>query len=806
MKSTTRFAISTFAILIIASSSFAQIRVSGFVRDSVTREVLVGAHVIDTQNQRGVTTDNNGFFRIVAAGGATLQVSYVGYNQCELAVKAEANKVFEVLLVPSSAIEEVVITQASRPRFDVSTLSRTQLMSIPSLGAKPDVMKSIQLLPGIEQQNEGTSLVLVRGGNPGENLYLFDNVSLIYVNHIGGFTSVFNPDMINNIDVYKGGFPAKYGGKLSSIMDIAQREGNSTALKGNFSIGLTDASFAIEGPTPLENTTFMVTGRKTMIDGLFVLASRLSLGSDYTLMYGFHDINGKFTWRPNPRNTLSLNVYQGDDYLNFWYKNTRGNTTERAQMQNIWGNWLVSARWNRVHSSNLYSNQSLSFVRYRLGFRQNYSEMGLDNSQNYNHRYLSAVQDLSYNVGFKYDATHFWSMDFGLQTSWLTHNPNSTIIDGKPLGDQAEIQSWESALYIDNALKPTDWLELKIGGRAVSYLTQGYSKFDFEPRASVNIGLNRNHSLHVSYMDVNQFSHLLITQGDIMSNEVWVPARADILPSSTKQVSAGWKGKFLDDMLGAEVSVYHKSLSNLATYREGYTNLMGDKSWQSKVETGGKGEAYGVELMLNKTVGKWTGFAGYSWSRATRQYPSINNGYEYLFDFNRPHSGSLNISRKLNEKLSVSATWVFQSGLPFTPVIGKQLIPSTYRNHGDNQFLYEAFIYGERNSEQMRAFHRLDVALNYTKFSKRSGYKTQWTFALYNAYNRKNPNVYYYTHSKSDGLRLFSSSRFEPYSLYQISFFPIIPTVSYKIFFDETRRTVEGGKTRPNLLKRILFD
>ncbi|MDD2549873.1 MAG: TonB-dependent receptor [Bacteroidales bacterium] len=777
-------------LLTVSLASFAQHRIAGFVKDSLSREVLVGAHIIDSTRMRVVTTDNTGYFSINVQENSCISASFVGYKPQAISSKSEADSLIVVLLSPHNSIDEVVVTHAKRHTHSVASLSNLELQQLPSLGAKPDVMKAIQLLPGIQSQNEGTSTILVRGGNPGENLYLFDNIALIYVNHLGGFTSVFNPDIINNIKVYKGGFPSRYGGKLSSIMDIAQREGNVNKLKGSYSIGITDASILLEGPTSIKNTTFIVAGRKTLVDPLFALATMLSGGGDYIMSYGFHDINGKFTWRPDAKNALSINLYQGDDYLNWWYSNRNNSGRERARLSNVWGNWLLSARWNRVHNPSLYSTQSLSYVRYRLKNNQNYFNTDPDSKFEYKRNFKSIVQDISYKWDLKAELHQNLGVDFGLHTAYLRYNPNNIYISNNPAAtSQPTINALEPSAYAEAKFELPKILTLRLGARAAGYVTEQYNTFKIEPRANLNINIGANHTLNASYMETNQFSHLLFTQGEIMSNEVWVPAGADISPASTQQISGGWRGFFNKGMWDVELSAYHKTLHNIATYREGYTSLMGDGNWRSKVEAGGEGEAYGVEFFMRKTRGSWTGFLGYSWSRATRQFSNINNGNEYAFDYDRPHSLSLTLNRKLNAKLTLSATWVIQSGLPFTPVYGRQFVPSLTDGSDDDTYYYEAFIYGEKNSAQMRPYHRLDLALHYTTKTK-YGNKAQWTFAVYNAYNRQNPYTYVFTHDAKqyDWLILDPDIRgAEPFSLYQISFFPILPTVSYSVFFDDIK-------------------
>lgn len=771
--------------------SIGQHRISGFVRDSLSREVLVGAHIIDSVSLQVAVTNNSGHFSINLKNKGKVTVSFVGYEPKEIFLHNTHEQHFEVLLNPALTIDEVVVTHTRRHTQNVATLSNLEFQQLPSLGAKPDVIKAIQLLPGIKPQNEGTSTILVRGGNPGENLYLFDDVALIYVNHLGGFASVFNPDIINSISVYKGGFPAKYGGKLSSIMDMVQREGNANRLQGAYSIGVTDASFVLEGPTPLKNSTFIATGRKTLIDPVLALASAISGGGDYILSYGFHDINSKFTWRPDTKNTLNVNFYQGDDYINYWYWDINRTGSERARLTNVWGNWLLSARWAREHNSWLHSTQNLSLVRYRLKNRQSFTSTKPHNEIKFFRDYRSIVQDLSYKWDFKANPFRNIGFDFGAQASYLRYNPNKIKTSShSAMQSEPTLHAFEPAVYAEAKLQVSRVLVLRLGGRGVGFLTSEKMHYSLEPRGNLDIHLGKNQTLNASYMQTKQFAHLLYTQGEIMSNEVWVPAAMGIEPATTQQVSAGWHGSFGKGMWDIEINAYHKTLQNIATYREGYTSVMGDGNWRDKVMTGGKGESYGAEFLLKKTRGIWTGFLGYTWSKSFRQYPHLNHGKPYTFEYDRPHDITLSVSRKLGSKWSVSSAWVFQSGLPFTPVIGRQYIPDILGFMPDDElFYYEAFIYGERNSMRMRNYHRLDLAFHYNTKTK-YGNSAQWTFAIYNAYNRKNPYTYMFTHDLEKGGYGIPHPGWDidqSFSLYQISMFPILPTISYKVTFDDVK-------------------
>jgi hypothetical protein len=307
-----------------------------------------------------------------------------------------------------------------------------------------------------------------------------------------------------------------------------------------------------------------------------------------------------------------------------------------------------------------------------------------------------------------------------------------------------------------------------------------------EPRFSINIELSHNHIVNLSAQKVSQYAHLVLTSGSILANEVWIPADKQIAPGHSEQFSAAWKGNYFNGMFQSELGVYYKTLTDLSTYREGYTTLLGDGGWRDKIESGGKGETKGAEFLIRKIKGRWTGLASYTWSHSTRQYPDINNGETYIYEYDRPHTISFYLNKQLNSKWTFNLVWVYQTGLPYTPVVGRML---------DDE-LEESLIYGERNSARMRDYHRMDVGLTYTKRTK-YGRKAEWNFSVYNLYNRHNPNAYYYNTSNNSYFEPSQEGEdYKPLKLYQVSFFPIIPTVSYKVYFDldKNEKTSIGTK------------
>jgi hypothetical protein len=779
-------------LIFLPVAVFSQIKISGFVKDAQSGEMLIGATISEENTNNGTTTGSNGYFSLLCYGNK-INFSFIGYNTVSYVFGKDT--LVSIYLVPGHELHEVKVTADRFKRFNTNTLTVKELNNIPAIGGKPDVLKTLQLLPGIQSQAEGTSLLNVRGGNPGENLYLIDNVQLLYVNHLGGFMSVFNPDMINSMEVFKGGFPAKYGGKLSSVMAIAQREGNNKQWKGNLGIGLADASFSVEGPLIKDKASIVVTGRKTLIDYPMMLLSVLT-DQSFILYYGFYDINAKVSYRPNNKNSYHINLYMGNDYLN--YSSIVNNKSyDSGKIQNKWGSWMLSGRWNRVVTPRLFVNNILSTTNYRLKTTYEYKSYNEHDSLEYEGSNLSQVNDLSFRSDWQYKVSMNYNVEFGAKLTTLGHIPNKSTQSIGVEQDYEYIRSFENAVYIGNQVRLFNIIEANVGLRVVSFQNKGYSKTALEPRVNINANLYSNQTINFTYQKVNQFAHLIFSTGTVLNNEIWVPVDKNLEPSVSKQFAAGWKGSFKNGEYDLELDIYHKYLYGLVTYKEGYSNLLGDGGWRNKMETGGTGKSKGIELILRKKQGNWTGFIAYSFSKTTRKFSGINGNDEYLFEFDRPHVASINFSRKLSEKWSASATWVYQTGLPYTPVIGRQYIPD-----GIDGFK-EALIYGKRNSDRMENYHRLDLGLTKT-ISTRRGRKAEWNFSVYNAYNRHNPNAYYYSGIKKDFRIEDWQGNYLYLKKYKVSFFPLIPTISYKLFFDGKPKTSNSNENKSR--SRFLYD
>ena len=762
-----------------------QTHVSGFVSDANDGERVIGANVYLHDLAKGVATDPKGYFNLAVNLPAKLCVSCIGYSDTCFTVGEAVSQPLNVKLRPLAETLRTVEVSATRieraANFNTLTLNAKSIEQIPTLGSRPDIIKAAQQLPGIEAATEASSLMLVRGGNPGENLYLLDNVPLIYVNHLGGFMSVFNAEMINTMDIYKGGFPSRYGGKLSSIVDLTAKKGDPTRLKGSLSAGITDLAFAVEGPGGLRNSSFIVTGRKTLTEALLYAASEIAKeldGQDYNILYGFHDINAKYTWSPDAKNSFALNVYEGDDYMRIWKHRKENDDIKRNSINNIWGNLLVSGQWNSAVSPRLFMANTLSFTQYRL---KNNMKAYLQNSIDTTDFFIKAasrVGDLSLRSDWKLFLANAWVLEYGLQVSYLNYRPNHFTSSFSDAAIPEVSNVFDNSLYLDNKLKLGSWFNGSIGLRINSFVNKDFHNLAFEPRLNLSFGIGQS-TLNLTAMRVTQNAHLMMTPGSIMNNEIWIAADERIRLAQSDQASIGWQRDFFGNHISVEVDAYYKLLRNLATYREGYSTLIGDPDWRGKVEAGGKGKSFGLEMMTRFNFNRWDGYMGYTYSRTTRQFDHINNGKEYVFEYDRPHSINVSANYQLTERWSLSALWTYQTGLPYTPVVGVQATPIV-TTEGE-MYLDESNIYGERNSERMRDYHRLDLAARF-KTKTEKGRKAEWTFSIYNVYCRQNPYYYYYGDKKGDPL-YWNQYPDEPQQLWQRSFFPIIPSFSYKVWF-----------------------
>ncbi|MBP1672265.1 MAG: hypothetical protein H6Q25_80 [Bacteroidetes bacterium] len=789
-----------FIFLLSVNLLFSQnsIQINGVVKDIRSGEVLIGATILDSINKMGTYTDNNGYFSLVVQIPCTLKFSYLGYTTIDTIILPKSKNYFTIYLEQSLKLNEYEITAKPINQANKSTLLINEIENIPSLGGKVDIGRALQTLPGISGPKEGSSTLLIRGGDPGQNMYLFDNVPVLYVNHLAGFFSVFNPDIINSIDVYKGDFPAKFGGKISSFIDITQKEGNNKELNGNYSIGLTDLSFAIEGPISKYKSSFIITARKTLIEPLLLLATSTEGNSVY-MLYGFHDINGKYTWKPNDKNVISYNLYYGDDYLNFRKKNDGyNNDIINHNSTHIWGNVLSSVQWKSIVSPKLFLILGASYTKYRAKDNVYYTIRQDTDKVNYNLKFISSVDDFSSRIHIKYDATGFWNLYFGIESCLKKYVPIYMELNNNESSKQIDFIG-ENVIFLNNEIKIKKLLLFNIGARLTSFINNKYYNFSLEPRVNIKLNLSKNHTFFIAYSKTTQNNHLLLSGASIIQNEIWFPADNNFKPSSANHYSIGWEGVFFNNRQQSSILFYYKDMQNLCSYKEGYSIIKGDDYWLSKIEKNGVGKSVGIEFYTKLKFKKIQTSVSYTYSKTTRQYEHINNGKVYAFDFDRPHDFSITLFYQISSKIQLNLYWTFQTGLPYTPVLGKQISLT------EDGFI-QTLIYGEKNSERLKNYHRLDISLNYTYYNKNNR-KSIWSFSIYNVYNRKNPYYYYYNNNPTSEIyhNTFDNSIL-PLNLYQICYFPIIPSFSYKVFFDQTNKPkIQFKKFNESKFKKWLY-
>lgn len=764
---------------------FAQSKtVSGFISDAETGEKIINAVIYQKSTFNSTLSNNFGYYNLQTktTDSLIIIVSYIGYKTEKKTVHTEINVSINFELHKDNNIEEVVISGnipiEDRIETGVLEIPINQLNNIPAVGAESDIMKAFQLMPGIQSGNEGSSGLYVRGGSPDENLVLLDDVPLYYVNHLGGFVSVFNSDAIKKVSLIKGGFPARYGGRLSSIMDVRMKEGNLKEYHGNASLGIISSKLSLEGPIKKDKSSFLFSARGFLWD--ILLRPFSMLVTDAVVGYNFYDINAKLNHKLSSKDRIYFSFYKGDDNVVVRFK---GNDFENVTANNIlrWGNTLFAGRWNHIFNPKLFSNITLSYTKYRYDSSIDYKDK--TKNQEFSYKFGTAINDLILKSDFEYSAFSNYKFRFGTNSIYHQFKPGFTFYKYSQKDETdidtsygyTDIYAPENRLYLENELKLGKIISANIGFHASHYYVENTAFFSPEPRILLNFKLAKHLSTKLSYTQMQQKVHLLTSNNVSMPMDVWVPATSDLLPSNSKQYAIGLYKTILRGNMEFSIETYYKTSDNLIAYKEGATYKSIAKSWIDKLETQGTGTSYGTELLIQKKQGKLTGWFGYTYAKTDRQFTNLNNGNSYPFKYDRRHDISIVAMYKINDKIDVSANWVFGSGYAYTLPIGKYEAVNTgtsnihYFNPADIWYDEIIITYADRNAHRMRPYHRLDLGINFKK-QKTKG-KRVWTISIYNVYNRQNP-YYYYTKIANSEVKL-----------YQQSFFPIIPSISYSFSF-----------------------
>lgn len=760
--------------LLIFSIEQIKTQVSGYVKDQETGESLIGAHIIDVSSKKGVTTNPYGFFSISVTGDS-LAVSYIGYKPKLVDLSNQQGSLQIGLSASSNLLEEIIVSDIQEVQeinqMSSIKLNAAQVKKMPVFMGEADILKSIQLLPGVQSGTEGTSGLYVRGGGPDQNLILLDGVPVYNANHLFGFFSVFNSDAIQNVTLIKGGFPARYGGRLSSVIDIQMKEGNTQEFQAEGSVGLIASKLTISGPLKKGKTSFMLSGRRTYID-LFTVPLARAANSRRVVGYNFSDLNGKINHKFSEKDRLFVSFYTGNDRFFDEYKFENTPTFSEKETGRInWGNITGTLRWNHVFNNRLFSNSSLIFSRYqfKLNTTIDYQYESPNTSDIFRENdYFSNIRDFGLKTDFDYYQGNDHHVRFGLNATHHTLNPGisrfrSHVETDTTFGSTKD-ELIEMASYIEDEMAIDGNTSINLGVHfSVAQNQTTYQSI--QPRISINQQISSSLSIKASYSRMAQYIHLLVNSGVGLPTDLWVPSTKRVKPQFSDQVALG----LATSARGLSITLegYYKWMDNLIEYKDGAGFLDIDNDWEDKVEFG-SGDSYGIEFFVQKQTGRHTGWLGYTWSKSNRDFENLNFGRTFPYRYDRRHDLSLLYQLAISERIQFGAVWVFSTGNSIT-LPTSSFPKASWSASGPD---YEGFIksFPGRNSSRTKDYHRIDLNISFTKV-KKWGEQT-WVFGLYNAYSRLNPNFVEFDDSVP------TNKQFK-----QLSLFPILPNVSYQFKF-----------------------
>ncbi|GAB3265279.1 TonB-dependent receptor [Larkinella harenae] len=802
------FFLSCFVFLLMWSPALSQsaparatVTVSGYVREQGSQEVLIGVNVYLPGSPTGTTTNTYGFYSLTLPqqDSLTLAFSFVGYQTVQQTVPFQRNAELNILLTPGRLLSEVTVTgnRAEEKVSDSPQMSRidvpiNQIKKIPAFLGEKDVLKVLQLMPGVQKGSEGSTGIYVRGGGPDQNLIILDDAIVYNANHLFGFFSVFNGDALKSVELIKGGFPARYGGRLSSVIEMNMKEGNKEKLQGEGGIGLIASRLTLEGPIQKGKSSFLVSGRRTYLDVLARPLIKQQTDGQTVAGYYFYDLNAKANYDFGPRNKLYLSGYFGQDRF-------YADDQESATNINLdWGNATATLRWNHLFSQRLFSNLSLIFSNYK--FQISSDEEDAVSNDRFALRYSSGIRDFSlkYDVDFYPSPQH--SLRFGIQSIAHRFTPSAVVLQNTLINQFTTqidaIDVVESGLYAEDNWRPNARWRVNAGIRLSHFIQKQVNYLRPEPRISAAYVLKPSLSVKASYALMNQYVHLLSNTGIGLPTDLWVPTTDQVKPQQSQQVAVGIAKDFADRGatrgLTLTVEGYYKTMNSIINYREGASFLLindptsaNQVRWEDNV-TAGKGWSYGAEVLLQKKTGRFTGWTGYTLSWTQWQFPELNFGQKFFPRYDRRHDISLVGIYELSPGITLSGTWVYGTGNALTVPLAKYQSATHQPNpiiNNDNSFINQFFSYGRavndysaKNSFRAEAYHRMDFGVQFHKKKRR--HERTWEFSVYNLYNRRNPFFYQLTTQTNEQTNQPTRTIFQRYSV-----FPIVPSVTYGFKF-----------------------
>lgn len=731
--------------------------VSGYVEDRSSGERLVGVAVYDVRTRRGTLTNHKGYFSLrLPADSVHLIVSSMGYALQSERFLLRENRRRTVRLKPDLELAAVEIEDSDTTRgmdelsgVSVMRIPIAELDRLPALMGEPDVLNALALLPGVQSGGGVSGGLYVRGGSPDQNLTLLDGVPIYNSAHLFGFYSIFNSDVLRSVELIKGGFPARYGGRLSSVIDLRTKAGNQNRISGRGNLGLVSAKLMLEGPIVKEKTSFLVSARRSILEPYWQLVNELAERNDgNSLGYSFFDINAKLNHRLGERDELELGFYTGGDRFSSGYSLAGDQVSDVFDFGLRWGNTAAVLRWNRDWSNRLFSDVSVFHSRYDYSARSRNELLAAGSSRRAQSLELtSSVIDYGARAEFQYlpGPSHF--IRFGAMGTRHDFQPETfqqEVDNGGALSlselQQRALVSWEWGIFAEDNIALTRRLYVNAGVHYSRFDTDGTFYQSLQPRLSAGYSFPQQIRATASYSRMTQFLHLLSNSGVGLPTDLWVPATANIPPQNAEQFSLGVSKRF--PKAGVEFSIegYSKAMDSLIDYQTG-VNFLANRNWEEIVERAGTGRSYGIEFFLQKATGRWRGWLGYTLSRSERQFAEINFGNVFPYKYDRRHDFSAAFIYEINARWEVSANWVYGSGAAITFPEAVFFAPSSpllgFSDLNDDQAVGIIIDYGERNSFRLPAFHRLD--LNVRLHKDVAWGELYWNFGVYNVYNRQNP-------------------------------------------------------------------
>jgi hypothetical protein len=770
----------------IQGQSIKHYTISGYVKEAVSGESLIGVNIYLSDHKIGTVTNTYGFYSLtLPADSVELVASYVGFASKIVKVLLNRDIELNINLNQNIILDEVTISadriakQSESVKMSTISLRPVQIKNVSSLLGEKDVLKVLQLMPGVQKGTEGSSGLYVRGGGPDQNLIILDDAIVYNASHLFGFFSLFNADALKNVELIKGGFPARYGGRLSSVLDMNMKEGNKEEWHGEGGIGLISARTTLEGPIKKGKSSILLSGRRTFADLLEIPFSKYGLPHYY-----FYDFNAKINFDFGRNNKLYISGYFGQDKYS---SNTSSDIfTEKSGYH--WGNSTGTIRWNHLFSSKLFSNTSLIYSKYNFNINDKYYDIKEDT--HYNAEYNSGIQDFSlkYDIDFIPNPNHW--IKAGIISIYHKFNPYAFVendeLYNKHTSDKTNEYGIESGFYMEDTWQPHTDLKINAGVRISNFIAEKKQYLFPEPRITAAWHFKNDIALKSSFAIMHQYIHLLSNTGVGLPTDLWVPTTDYIKPQRSQQVALGIVKDF-EKSFSFSLEAYYKTMSNVLAYREGSSFIVFNdvtsatqQNWEKKV-TVGRSWSYGMEILLQKNTGRLTGWIGYTLSWTPMQFDSLNFGKKFYSRYDRRHDISVVAFYKLSHNITLTGTWVYGTGNAIT------LPSATYpafsdidalgsRGRNTNIFGYSGgvgFDYGQKNNFRMAPYHRLDLGIQFKK-EKKWGERT-WEISIYNVYNRMNPYFYYlgyeYRNDKSYGV------------IKQVTLFPFIPSFSYNIKF-----------------------